>query len=123
MSIQSSIFAIFIGLFIEKEKKWAFFPWFLGVSDEATTEKENEKEQSKPTTDCRHTHKISPWSGGLMIFFYDFLARRENMLWYLEKATNCIKTNAIVREYNMAAIHWQNYHQTVLQFFFLISCC
>lgn len=81
MSIQSSIFAIFIGLFIEKEKKWAFFSWFLGVSDEATTEKESEKEQSKPTTDCRHTHKISPWSGGLMIFFYDFFGqKREHAL-------------------------------------------
>lgn len=67
--------------FYRKEKEIGLLSWFLGVSAEATTEKENEKEQNKPTTDCRHTHKISPWSGGLTISFYDFLAaaRRENM--------------------------------------------
>lgn len=68
MTIQSSIFIFGFDHFVaEKENKLGFCAWFSEVSAEGTTEKENKKEENKPTMACRHTHKFYPWSGGLMI--------------------------------------------------------
>lgn len=63
MAIQSTIFIFVIAISSWKRKKKDFFffffcAWFLGVRAEGTKEKENEKEQDKPTTACRHTHKL-----------------------------------------------------------------
>lgn len=50
MATQFSIFIFVIGhFFIKKKNKSGFCAWFSGVTAKGTMEKENEKEQNKPT--------------------------------------------------------------------------